>query len=400
LTTFVDEHGDRKYLDFDTFEWKDFPSEWYNLIATDKNEDASQMDLEVAQDSDTLERCVHPLTGQEFECYMENGHRFYFHEESGDWVDIPLVLEIHVPSVAKSISEMEVEIPDWRNKKEMLMALRQHQYDAEAAIRWKRRELGFARHFGEIPSSEPGLGSKSTFTRANTLALVNSQLRPTSARKSAIHEDDDQVKSRPESAVKSRAQSALMVSGTNVESLVAQDIQSAEQIQAPVPLSSQEAAHLHAEPTSYNLPSASQDEESESNDIQPQSELVSEIVLARIQALENDKEQALANLKVEHDAERQQLLQQINEGKQSIERSEGRIEALERQAEVDSIAAAQHAVQLVKDFEERISALVCLSLAISRGRIHGVIQIVLVVSKYEVLQREFLDDTVNLQLEF
>ena len=139
-------------MDFESSEWKPFPAEWVEQIKPEiPDEEPEKMLARQAQDS--LERCVHPETGVDFESYLEDGQRKYFHEETNEWVEIPMSLEIYVPTVEDQLDLLTEQFPDWSNKKEQLMALRQNRYDVDATIRWRHRELGFSKKFGDVPSS-------------------------------------------------------------------------------------------------------------------------------------------------------------------------------------------------------------------------------------------------------
>ena len=159
------------YLDFESSEWKPFPAEWVDQIKPEIPDDEPEK-LIARQAQDSLERCVHPETGVDFESYLEDGQRKYFHEETNEWVEIPMSLEIYVPTVEDQLDLLAEQFSDWTNTKEQLMALRQNRYDIDATIRWRIRELGFSKKFGDVPSSsvhvESNAASTSKPSEANT----------------------------------------------------------------------------------------------------------------------------------------------------------------------------------------------------------------------------------------
>lgn len=154
LTTFINDFGQRMYLDFESSEWKLFPAAWYPLIIHDEVLEGTQ-ESRPLMNVDSLERCRHPITDVEFESYIEDGCRFFFNEDVGEWVPIPLSLEIHVPRVVEELAMIADAIPSWKNKREQLLALRQNGYDVDATIEWKVAEMSAAAKYGDIMVEEP-----------------------------------------------------------------------------------------------------------------------------------------------------------------------------------------------------------------------------------------------------
>eukprot|EP00037_Helgoeca_nana_P037025 m.14200 g.14200 ORF g.14200 m.14200 type:complete len:1137 (+) comp8308_c0_seq1:328-3738(+) len=148
-TTLVDETGQRMYLDTESGEWCPIPDDWYGEMTLEADHGLDNVDFDFGPDDnandeatrETMhERFTHPRTGVEFESMVENGKRLYFGASSGEWVLMPLMLEICVPSVAKMLQQLADAHPGWKNVREKMMALRSNRYNVEDVAMWKFKE--------------------------------------------------------------------------------------------------------------------------------------------------------------------------------------------------------------------------------------------------------------------
>lgn len=153
LMSFLDEEtGVRMYLDWESGGWKALDDGWEEHYVLDDslspNSDPWDQNYASSAPTDGLQRFRNPFNGVEYEASVENGQRMLFNDNTGEWVPIPVSLEIYVPEVTQALYDIEQRIPAWTNVVEKVLALRQHGYDVARVVEWKLGEMAFE---GETP---------------------------------------------------------------------------------------------------------------------------------------------------------------------------------------------------------------------------------------------------------
>lgn len=148
MTSYVEDSGQRMYLDWESNDWRDFPDEWYNDVALleDGAEGYAHDDVDWTAEDEGPQR-VQTLSGKQYDVAMEKGVRMYYSEEQSEWAPMPVALEVMVPSVIKALQRFEAEIPSWSNVNEKVLALRENGYRVDDTIEWKKKEMILA---GEV----------------------------------------------------------------------------------------------------------------------------------------------------------------------------------------------------------------------------------------------------------
>lgn len=63
--------------------------------------------------------------------------RHYFDEFAGNWFPLPLSWELLVPQVRGDVQQIQSFLPQWDSIDEIILALREHSYDAQDTLNWK-----------------------------------------------------------------------------------------------------------------------------------------------------------------------------------------------------------------------------------------------------------------------
>ncbi|EGD80969.1 Kifc3 protein [Salpingoeca rosetta] len=156
VTTYVDDNGQRMYMDWDRQEWMPFPDEWYPQ-QPETEQALDETDARVGQYN-------HPTRGVLTTYLFENERntRLYYDEDMGQWARMPLQWECDIPEVRAMLHDISESLPHWTNVNEQLLALRECNYNLPDAIA-----------FGEINfPAQGGKGGNSKQGGALTLAAV------------------------------------------------------------------------------------------------------------------------------------------------------------------------------------------------------------------------------------
>lgn len=176
FTSFVGDDGVRMFLDWDVGEWRVFPAEWKEDFVLEDTQAQIYADEPWSKENSaggSRERFRHPITGVEYETSMEDGQRLIFDDSSKEWVPMPVLLEVFVPTVARALEEIHQQVPDWSNAYEQVLALRLHRYNCEEVILWRLKDQHFV---GLQPGLvEPTTGSEWAFNAAALLKIYNEQ---------------------------------------------------------------------------------------------------------------------------------------------------------------------------------------------------------------------------------
>eukprot|EP00730_Choanoeca_flexa_P010422 TRINITY_DN1791_c0_g1_i1.p1 TRINITY_DN1791_c0_g1~~TRINITY_DN1791_c0_g1_i1.p1 ORF type:complete len:997 (+),score=255.90 TRINITY_DN1791_c0_g1_i1:64-3054(+) len=145
LTTYVEDGSDqRHYLDFETGDWMQFPAEWTDRIKRVVSVDGANLDPDEADDElQTLLQdsyVVHPVTQERLECVIEDGERLYFDPTVGQWVAMPVSLELLVPEIQAAIANIRTQVAGWSSSREIVLALRAHGYKSSLVIEERQYE--------------------------------------------------------------------------------------------------------------------------------------------------------------------------------------------------------------------------------------------------------------------
>ena len=149
-TSFVDVTGQRWYLDLDNGQWEMFPEEWVDQFQVIEEQDGGNFGFEdiIEDEEDLMDgqliQFAHAITGQEYEAQLEQGVRMLYDENTGDWIQIPICLEIYVPEVTRALYEMGKDLPNWTNLSEKVLSLRANRYNPQMAVAWKMTEMEFS----------------------------------------------------------------------------------------------------------------------------------------------------------------------------------------------------------------------------------------------------------------
>lgn len=142
FTSFVADDGIRLYLDWDAGDWCVFPAEQESEFIIEASH-LYDNDPWVDEYNDTLERFSHPLTKIEYETSSEGGQRLIFDVDTKEWISIPVLLEVYVPSVMRALGLIRQHTPSWTNAFEQILALRLHHYNPEEVIAWWLKDQSF-----------------------------------------------------------------------------------------------------------------------------------------------------------------------------------------------------------------------------------------------------------------
>ena len=84
----------------------------------------------------------HPQRGNLSTYVFESrvNYRHYFDERPGSWIRMPLAWERHLPEIRQKLVAIQDVLPNWTSASEMVMALRENNYDVQSTINWKIEE--------------------------------------------------------------------------------------------------------------------------------------------------------------------------------------------------------------------------------------------------------------------
>lgn len=170
VTTYVEDTGQRMFMDWDLSEWQPFPDEWYAASSMKGGEDGGAAG---GEDEALLDEKNDPRVGEyvhatrgTFPTYLfENTRntRLYFDEPVGQWARMPLAWERNVSEVKADLTEMSKCFPNWKNVDEMLLALRECNYDLQDTLVFVDINYNFGGEAGE--SAAAAGGGKAPFGR-------------------------------------------------------------------------------------------------------------------------------------------------------------------------------------------------------------------------------------------
>ncbi|CAH1265491.1 KIFC3 [Branchiostoma lanceolatum] len=162
--TVLRQSGHRAYLDWQTQDWVQFPNEWLGqghfgeqdtlfteqvqLQTTSDNNGpstsgttssgyASEETASSTPDDDRDGYFDHPLKGRTVITYMFEEKRnvyCYMDDETGYWINMPLMWELHNDYIRKQVHEIQESIPTWTDEIDILASLRQCNYNTEQTV--------------------------------------------------------------------------------------------------------------------------------------------------------------------------------------------------------------------------------------------------------------------------
>lgn len=191
VTTYIDDSNQRMYMDWDNQQWQPFPEDWYpKSYDQDHNDEDDVLD---DQNDPRVGEYEHPTRGK-FPTYLfENARntRLYFDEPMGQWARMPLAWERNIPEVKGDLEEMSRCFPGWKNVNEMLLALRECNYDLQDTlifvdINWNFDGKGAA----DRPLSQQG-GTRTPFGRRTSQGGERSSTPPGSMSVAAASRIDE-----------------------------------------------------------------------------------------------------------------------------------------------------------------------------------------------------------------
>ncbi|ELT88481.1 hypothetical protein CAPTEDRAFT_202491, partial [Capitella teleta] len=135
--------GQRFLLDSSTQDWHPFPKSWYKqgVLVTDVPTHATQESgaasaSQVNSGDDREGFIMHPKKGR-LPTYIFEEKRnvhYFFDKDNGCWVRLPISWELHSESIVKLVNPIEEALPDWKDRHDILAALRVSNYDPHDCI--------------------------------------------------------------------------------------------------------------------------------------------------------------------------------------------------------------------------------------------------------------------------
>ncbi|XP_078596067.1 uncharacterized protein LOC144873050 [Branchiostoma floridae x Branchiostoma japonicum] len=161
--TVLRQSGHRAYLDWQTQEWVQFPNEWLgqghfgeqDTLFTEQVQLQTTSDTNGPSTSGTTSGYVteetasstpdddrdgyfdHPLKGRTVITYMFEEKRnvyCYMDDETGYWINMPLMWELHNDYIRRQVHEIQESIPTWTDEIDILASLRQCNYNTEQTV--------------------------------------------------------------------------------------------------------------------------------------------------------------------------------------------------------------------------------------------------------------------------
>ncbi|XP_019633387.1 PREDICTED: kinesin-like protein klp-3 [Branchiostoma belcheri] len=162
--TVLRQSGHRAYLDWQTQDWVQFPNEWLgqghfgeqDTLFTEQVQLQTTSDAEEPGTSGTMSSGYgteetasstpdddrdgyfdHPLKGRTVITYMFEEKRnvyCYMDDETGYWINMPLMWELHNEYIRKQVHEIQESIPTWTDEIDILASLRQCNYNTEQTV--------------------------------------------------------------------------------------------------------------------------------------------------------------------------------------------------------------------------------------------------------------------------
>lgn len=85
----------------------------------------------------------HPQRGTLSTYFFEarTNRRHFFDERAGVWTRMPVAWECHQSEIQKKLMAIQDVLPQWTSSTEMVMALRENNYDVQSTIIWKTEEI-------------------------------------------------------------------------------------------------------------------------------------------------------------------------------------------------------------------------------------------------------------------
>lgn len=148
ICTYINEHGQRLYMNWDTQEWLPIPQEWYQAQAEKRTE--------LDENDPRMGQLKHPTRGLIPTYFFENPRntRLYFEESEGQWARMPLAWERNLPEVQQQLQELDAAFPLWKNVNEQLLTLRECNYDLPDAMVFA--EINWSFKPAPLPSQKQG----------------------------------------------------------------------------------------------------------------------------------------------------------------------------------------------------------------------------------------------------
>jgi len=167
LTTTIGADGVRMYMDWDSQEWRELPSDWLkdgtvktdfrrgqtNVNMTDSDdEDAGGQAASPAKDQPSenvadprVGEYQHPSRGLMHTYLFENTRntRIYYDNRVSNWARMPLGWERNVKEVKVMLDELDALLPRWKNVNEQMLTLRECNYDLQDAIVFAEINWGY-----------------------------------------------------------------------------------------------------------------------------------------------------------------------------------------------------------------------------------------------------------------
>ncbi|XP_067933165.1 kinesin-like protein klp-3, partial [Watersipora subatra] len=191
--------GERFFLDSNN-SWKIFPERWYDdgviqtieVVSDDpvlKKEFLMQLEYGKAIWDDTRQQQTnraegseddrtgklrHPVKGDVSTYIFKEEHNVhcFFDVASGEWVKLPVCLELQSEQIQSLISEVRQQIPSWTDTRDILAALRASNYDVTDCV--KNMHLA---GYNSFASASTAPGSHVLFEKDQKISSLESQLQ-------------------------------------------------------------------------------------------------------------------------------------------------------------------------------------------------------------------------------
>jgi len=233
LTTTIGADGVRMYMDWDSQEWRELPSDWLkdgtvktdfrrgqtNVNMTDSDdEDMGGQAASTAKDQPEADPRVgeyqHPSRGLMHTYLFENTRntRIYYDNRVSNWARMPLGWERNVKDVKVMLDELDALLPRWKNVNEQMLTLRECNYDLQDAIVFAEINWGYKpgatsvqtkleraqtrAGFGDEAEEDLGVLSKAAANKIHGLELKLSEAQKRIDKLEKNREDEEEVSTR------------------------------------------------------------------------------------------------------------------------------------------------------------------------------------------------------------
>ncbi|EDQ84820.1 uncharacterized protein MONBRDRAFT_34520, partial [Monosiga brevicollis MX1] len=149
ITTYVDDQGQRLYLDSEQQAWKVVPREWENQMEPWQEYYGSFDDYFAANHNHPQRHGLnyqvirHPVNKKEYYSCASVDYRTVrlYLDEDQQLRPLPIAWEALLPETQSALQQISKAIPTWESIQEQVLALRLNNYDVTATINWKSAEM-------------------------------------------------------------------------------------------------------------------------------------------------------------------------------------------------------------------------------------------------------------------